>query len=73
MPAGPGWLTALLGGFALADDVALVCGPYRARAGDSPMVRRELKEYFASFGGVRVDRGAHALGPISFYSSANGR
>jgi glycosyltransferase involved in cell wall biosynthesis len=72
VPVGPGWLAALLGGFALADDVALVCGPYLPRAGDSAMVRRELEEYFAGFGGARIDRGIHALGPASFYSSANG-
>ena len=51
MPAGPGWLAALLGGFALADDVALVFGPHRPRADASPMVRRELLELFARFGG----------------------
>jgi glycosyltransferase involved in cell wall biosynthesis len=72
VPEGRGWLAALLGGFELADDIALVCGPYLPRPGDSPMVRRELEEFFASFGGVRVDRGAPELGPSSFYSSANG-
>ena len=71
-PAGPGWLAALLGGFALADDVALVCGPYLPRPDASPMVRRELLEYFARFGGARVDRGAAAPGPATFFSSANG-
>jgi rhamnosyltransferase len=72
VPAGPRWLGALLGGFDLADDVALTCGPYLPRPGDSPMVRRELEEFFAGFGGARVDRGAPVLGPPSFYSSANG-
>jgi len=73
VPADPGWLAALLGGFALADDVALVCGPYRPRPGDSPMVRRELLEYFARFGGPRVDRGGDGEpGPETFFSSANG-
>ena len=71
-PAGPGWLAALLGGFALADDVALVCGPYLPRPDASPMVRRELLEYFAGFGGTRVDRGPAALGPATYFSSANG-
>jgi glycosyltransferase involved in cell wall biosynthesis len=72
VPAHRGWLAALLRGFTLADDVALTCGPYRPREGDSPMVRRELTEFFARFGGERVDRGAAGPGPASFYSSANG-
>ena len=59
-------------GFALADDVALVCGPYLPRPDASPMVRRELQEFFASFGGVRVDRGPEGDGPQRFFSSANG-
>jgi rhamnosyltransferase len=36
------------------------------------MVRRELGEFFARFGGERVDRGSAELGPASFFSSANG-
>ena len=72
VPAGRGWLAALLGGFALADDVALVCGPQRPRPDASPMVRREMTEFFARFGGPRVDRGAVAAGPATFFSSANG-
>jgi glycosyltransferase involved in cell wall biosynthesis len=76
VPAGDGWLAALLSGFALADDVALVCGPQRARPDASPMVRRELDALFARFGdGPRVDRLGEeelALGPASFFSSANG-
>jgi glycosyltransferase involved in cell wall biosynthesis len=72
VPAGSGWLAALLDGFALADDVALVFGPHRPRADASPMVRRELLEFFARFGDQRVDRGPDAGGPAAFYSSANG-
>jgi rhamnosyltransferase len=72
VPAGPGWLAALLGGFALAGDVALVCGPQRARPDASAMVRREQSEFFARFGGRRVDRGDAAPGPATFFSSANG-
>jgi glycosyltransferase involved in cell wall biosynthesis len=71
-PAHPGWLAALLRGFALAEDVALVFGPQRPRPDASPMVRRELTELFARFGGERVDRGDVALGPETFFSSANG-
>jgi rhamnosyltransferase len=36
------------------------------------MIQRELREFFASFGGVRVDRGDPDLGPATFFSSANG-
>ena len=36
VPAGRGWLAALLGGFALADDVALVCGPQLSAARRQP-------------------------------------
>jgi glycosyltransferase involved in cell wall biosynthesis len=72
VPAGRRWLAALLGGFALAEDVALVCGPQLPRPDASPMVRREHGEFFARFGGERVDRGADADGPAAFFSSANG-
>jgi glycosyltransferase involved in cell wall biosynthesis len=71
-PADKTWLAALLRGFALAPDVALVCGPYRPRADASAMVRRELHEYFARFGGTRVDRDDGGGGPRAFFSSANG-
>jgi glycosyltransferase involved in cell wall biosynthesis len=72
VPAGPDWLAALLGGFARADDVALCFGPHLPRPDASPMVQRELRELFARFGGERVDRGEAALGPATFFSSANG-
>jgi rhamnosyltransferase len=72
VPAAPGWLAALLGGFG-EEDVALVCGPYLPRPDASPMVRRELEQYFASFGGARVDRGPlEGASPAAFFSSANG-
>ena len=72
VPAGEHWLAALLHGFTRADDVALVTGPYLARPGASPMVRRELTEFFARFGGPRVDRGDGGTGPATFFTSANG-
>jgi rhamnosyltransferase len=73
LPAHDGWLAALLGGFGLGDDVALVCGPYLPRPDASPMVRRELDDFFAGFdaGVVRGAVGA-GLGPGTFFSSANG-
>jgi rhamnosyltransferase len=48
VPADDQWLARLLGGFELADDVAIVFGPYRARNEASVMVRRELDEWFGS-------------------------
>ena len=59
VPADPGWLARLLDGFALAPDVGLVYGPYRPRDDASPMVARELTEWFQSFapdGSPRIDR-----------------
>jgi glycosyltransferase involved in cell wall biosynthesis len=58
-PADPSWLARLLEGFGLADGVGMVFGPYRGRPGASPMVRRELDDWFAGFapdGAPRVDR-----------------
>jgi glycosyltransferase involved in cell wall biosynthesis len=72
VPAGRDWLAALLGGFGRGDDVALTFGPHLPRPDASPMVQRELRELFARFGGERVDRGEAALGPATFFSSANG-
>jgi rhamnosyltransferase len=71
VPAGPRWLQALLTGFTLADDVALVFGPHRPQPDASPMVRRELLELFARFD-ERVQRGPGEDGPAQFFSSANG-
>lgn len=76
-PVGNDWLQALLGGFALGDDVALSCGPYRPRPGASPMLIRELEEWFGTMGTERrvyraADLGWPPLpGPAAFASSAN--
>jgi rhamnosyltransferase len=59
VPADQRWLSRLLEGFALAPDVALVYGPYRPRDDATPMVARELTEWFRSFaldGAPRIDR-----------------
>ncbi|HEX3451769.1 MAG TPA: glycosyltransferase [Solirubrobacteraceae bacterium] len=59
VPAGERWLQELLDGFALADEVALVYGPYRPRAGASPAVAIELDSWFDSLspdGTPRVER-----------------
>jgi glycosyltransferase involved in cell wall biosynthesis len=84
LPVDNLWLSRLLSGFALAGDVGLVFGPYAARADASPMVARELGDWFAGFapdGRPRVDRLTDAeraapatalLGPRGFFTDANG-
>jgi glycosyltransferase involved in cell wall biosynthesis len=60
VPGGEDWLASLIEGFHAGADVGLVFGPYHAPADASPMVRRELGEWFGSLspgGGARVDRG----------------
>jgi glycosyltransferase involved in cell wall biosynthesis len=73
VPAHDGWLAALLEGFA-GEDVGLVCGPYLPRPDASPMVKRELEEWFATIPAVvRGPLGDVAQpGPDTFFSSANG-
>ncbi|HEX4107196.1 MAG TPA: glycosyltransferase family 2 protein [Solirubrobacteraceae bacterium] len=82
-PASDGWLAALLRGFALAPDVALVYGPYRPRPAASPLVRAELTRWFASLapdGAPRIDRlsdeerarpPAELFGRRTFFTDAN--
>lgn len=79
VPAGEDWLARLLEGFDLAEDVALVFGPYRPRASASPIVARELEEWFGSFaadGSPVVDRGLPAGAAADqrpgFFTDANG-
>ena len=77
VPAGRGWLAALLDGFSLADDVGLVCGPYAPRP-DAPLpVARELRDWFSSLSGdgeprLYRDREARGPSPATFFSDANG-
>ncbi len=80
-PADAAWLSRLLEGFALGERVGLVFGPYHARPGASPMVRRELADWFASFspdGRPRLDLAAEradsraALERRLFFTDANG-
>jgi len=67
----PGWVDALLEGFALADDVGIVFGPHLARPDTSPMIARELAAFFATKadadGGPRVER----LGGDPWLSNVN--
>jgi glycosyltransferase involved in cell wall biosynthesis len=80
-PADERWLARIVGGFDLADDVALVHGPYRPRPGASPSVARELEQFFTAMapdGAPVVDRptsdGAwrDVSARASFFTDANG-
>lgn len=65
-PADENWLERLLGGFALAQDVGIVYGPYRPRQDASAAVRMELDRWFASLspdGSERVERLVDQGGP----------
>jgi glycosyltransferase involved in cell wall biosynthesis len=58
-PAGENWLARLLEGFSLADDVAVVFGPYSPRPDASLAVRVELERWFLGLspsGAPTVDR-----------------
>ena len=44
-----GWLAAVLDGFSLADRVGAVYGPHLPHPETSPMIARELTEFFATF------------------------
>ncbi len=84
VPHDEHWLAQMLGGFSLAGDVSLVFGPYLPRPGASPMVAREIMEWFCSFSPEqvpRIDRLAPAerglparalLGARGFFTDANG-
>lgn len=47
----PGWLAAYREAMSLAPDVGAAYGPHLARADTSPMIARELDEFFAGFSG----------------------
>jgi glycosyltransferase involved in cell wall biosynthesis len=82
-PADERWLERLLVGFTLADDIAIVCGPYRARHDASFAVRSELELWFASLsadGAPAIERLASAerslpavelVGRRGFFTDAN--
>jgi glycosyltransferase involved in cell wall biosynthesis len=79
VPASERWLERLVGAFAIDPDVALAYGPYIPRPDATPMVARELTEFFASLspdGRVRIDRGLREEdrrpGPVTFHTDANG-
>jgi glycosyltransferase involved in cell wall biosynthesis len=66
----PGWLAAHLAAFELDAKVGAVYGPHLAWPGTSPMIARELDEFFASMspdGGPRLQR----RGDLAFLSNVN--
>jgi glycosyltransferase involved in cell wall biosynthesis len=80
-PADNDWLKRLTGGFGLAEDIALVHGPYRPRRDASPSVARELEEFFAAMapdGTPVVDRATRdgawrdVSARATFFTDANG-
>jgi rhamnosyltransferase len=82
-PADERWLARLLEGFALAEDVALVFGPYVPRPGASHIVQREFQDFFGGFAPdgrpvlQRLDSAAHEPyvrrpTPLTFFTDANG-
>jgi GT2 family glycosyltransferase len=84
VPVDKRWLERLLGGFALAPDVAIVYGPYRPRPQASPAVRIELESWFHSLapdGAAQVERlderervslpAVELIGRRGFFTDAN--
>lgn len=68
----PGWLDALLEGFALAADVGVVYGPHRARPDTSPMIARELEAFFAGHtDGADGGPAVHRSGELAWLSNVN--
>lgn len=67
----PGWLDAIRAAFAADPDLGVVYGPHLPRPETSPMIARELTEYFATF--AAPDGSARTFGPgdSTFLSNVN--
>lgn len=67
----PGWLEAIRGAFAADADLGALFGPHLPRPETSPMIARELTEYFATF--AEPDGSARVFGPgdPTFLSNVN--
>lgn len=82
IPATDGWLDGIVDGFQMADDVALVFGPQRARPEHPHYVRRESRDHFLaldeqgapSIQRMPADRAEYErdTGRYAFFSDANG-
>lgn len=67
----PGWLRAIQEAMAQAPELGALFGPHLARPDTSPMVARELAEFFATF--AAPDGGVRSFGPgdPTFLSNVN--
>lgn len=67
----PGWLEAIREAFAEDEDLGALFGPHLPRPETSPMIARELTEYFATF--AEPDGSARLFGPDdpTFLSNVN--
>jgi glycosyltransferase involved in cell wall biosynthesis len=75
-PADDEWLSSLVGAFELAERVGMVYGPHHPRADTSPMIARELTEFFGRFspdGRAVVQRSdSEPVGDLdAFFSNVN--
>jgi len=67
----PGWLEAIREALALAPDVGVVFGPHLPRPGTSPMIARELTEFFATFAAPDAAPRAFGAADATFLSNVN--
>ena len=67
----PGWLAALREAFAISDDIGAVFGPHLPRATTSPMIARELVEFFATFASPDAPPRVFQPGDPTFLSNVN--
>jgi rhamnosyltransferase len=70
----PGWLAAYLQAFGLEERVGAAYGPHLPRADTSPMIARELTEFFAGFeASAKTDRQpvVQRAGDSTFLSNVN--
>lgn len=66
-----GWRAALLEAFALSEDVGVVFGPHLPRPDTSPMIARELTEFFATVAPAGTGPRAFRAGDPTFLSNVN--
>jgi O-antigen biosynthesis protein len=66
-----GWLAAVLEGFALSDNVGVVFGPHLPRPGTSPMIARELTQFFATFAAPGAPPRVYGPDDPTFLSNVN--
>jgi glycosyltransferase involved in cell wall biosynthesis/GT2 family glycosyltransferase len=66
-----GWLDAIRAGFALDERVGAVFGPHLPREETSPMIARELKQFFTGFAAPDGGPAVHGPGDAPFLSNVN--